>query len=104
MENNKTASDICIACQACCKTVGVYSVHPYTPEIKGFYEARGAEVSQRTLYDETLTFIEFPFPCPNLDSVKGCLIYDHRPQVCEGYPEKGAPLLDNCELHKQGFI
>ncbi len=104
MENNKELSKICINCQICCKTVGVYSAYPYTPDIKEFYEARGAKVSERTLHGETLTFIEFNLPCPNLDSVEGCLIYDYRPEVCKGYPEKGAPLLDGCELHKQGLI
>jgi Fe-S-cluster containining protein len=104
VKNNKTKSEICIKCQECCKTVGVYSAHPYTPEIREFYEVRGAKVSQRTIFDETLTFIEFPFPCPNLDPIKGCLIYDTRPEVCKGYPEFDAPLLDSCELHKQGLI
>ena len=104
MKNSKAASDICIACLECCKTVGVYSVHPYTPEIIEFYESRGAKVSQRTIYDELLTFVEFPFQCPNLDLTKGCLIYDNRPEVCKGYPEDGSPLLDSCELHKHGLI
>ena len=104
MENNKTPSDICVACQLCCKAVGVYSAHPYTEEIKEFYEARGAKVSQRTIYDELLTFVEFPFPCPNLDPIKGCLIYDSRPEVCKNYPEDNSQLLEECELHKQGLI
>jgi len=104
MENNKDMSRICIECQVCCKTVGVYSAHPYTPDIIEFYEARGAKISQRIMYGEALTFIEFNLPCPNLDSVKGCLIYNDRPQVCKGYPEKGAPLLNDCELYKQGLI
>lgn len=104
MKNSKSTSDICVGCQVCCKTIGVYSAYSYTADIIEFYKARGAKVSRRIIYGDELTFIEFNLPCPNLDPVKGCLIYDTRPEVCKGYPEEGSPLLDDCELHKQGLI
>jgi Fe-S-cluster containining protein len=104
MINSKEASNICVSCQLCCKSVGLYSASPYTEENKEFYEARGAEVTKRNIDDFEYMFLSFNFPCPNLDPVKGCLIYDHRPAVCKTYPEEGSPLLNGCELHLKGFI
>lgn len=104
MINSKEASDICVSCQLCCKSVGIISASLYTEENKEFYEARGAKVTKRNINDCEYMFLSFDFPCPHLDSVKGCLIYDNRPAVCKTYPEIGSPILDGCELHNKGFI
>lgn len=104
MQNNKTFSEICINCQICCKSVGVYAAHPYTKEVKEFYKARGVKVTKRNIQGETLIFLEFDIPCPNLDSKKGCLIYKNRPKVCKSFPSEESSLLDNCQLHIQGLL
>ena len=104
MINSKEASDICVSCQLCCKSVGIISASLYTEENKEFYEARGAKVTKRNINDYEYMFLSFDFPCPHLDSIKGCLIYNNRPAVCKTYPEIGSPILDGCELHNKGFI
>jgi len=104
MKNNKNASEICVQCQACCKKIGVYSANPYTEENKEFYEARGAKVTKRIGNNIEYMFLDFPFPCPNLDPIKGCLIYNTRPKVCKEYPVDDSQLVEDCELHKQGFL
>lgn len=104
MLNSKKTSKICIKCQLCCKSIGVMSAHSPTKENKEFYEARGAKVTKRNINDYEYMFLEFNFPCPHLDSVKGCLIYDSRPAVCKTYPEDDSQILEHCELHNKGFV
>jgi Fe-S-cluster containining protein len=95
MINSNELSDICVACQLCCKSVGVYSASAYSEENKEFYEARGAKVSKRNIRNIEYMFLSFDFPCPNLDPVKGCLIYDTRPEACKAYPEDGSQILES---------
>jgi len=104
MENRTTLSEICIKCQLCCKSIGVYSLHSYNNTIKEFYEARGATVTKKIIHDKEVTYINFDIPCPHLDSERGCLIYDHRPKVCKNYPEEDNQLLEKCELHKLRYV
>lgn len=104
MRHSKKASEICVNCQECCKTVGVYSIYPYDKEVIEFYETRGAKVHKKSIGTEEITFIEFDLKCPHLDTEKGCLIYDHRPAVCRTFPNDKNQVIDKCELHIRGYL
>jgi len=102
-------SKICLSCMKCCKTIGILTSYLYEDkEIREFYEARGAKVSEKAVgvgVDfEKLIFLEFNFSCPNLDPEKGCKIYDTRPEICRRYPEDVSQLLDGCGLYNHKFV
>lgn len=105
MKNSELFSKICLSCMECCKSIGVFSIHPFNEEVKEFYETRGAKVTPRPINPNmVVSFVEFDFPCPHLDKEKGCLIYDTRPNVCREYPMDGNQIMEKCELHKRGLL
>lgn len=75
---------LCLECQKCCKSVGVYT-HPdlydgSAKEVIAFYEMRGFTVQK----DGGALLITMPFPCPHL-TPEGCAIYEKRPRACRMY-------------------
>lgn len=105
MEHNESNSQICIACQACCRVL-TFERPPMEKRTLDFYRARGCKIfpvkytgQDNLQYD--IHAIMVPTICPHL-TMGGCDIWDARPQACRDYDGREDPYLqDVCQLPKE---
>jgi Fe-S-cluster containining protein len=91
-----TKSELCIACQECCKHISF--VIPANAETLYFYKVRGYRIIL-TAFNEA--FIVIPSVCQHL-TPKGCAIYSSRPKGCEAYDgSKSITMKDKCLWPKE---
>jgi len=80
----------------CCKVFYV-PTRVSSKDQKRFYELRGCKVKNF----KGSQVVVVPLPCPHL-TLKGCDIYDTRPQVCREYDGREDPLMmDKCLWKKE---
>lgn len=77
--------ELCIACQKCCKELGVYTFNGFYEDeeaaVVHFYETRGCTLTRG---ESGLMYLSMKIPCPHLTPA-GCDIYDTRPEICRKY-------------------
>jgi len=87
------ASEICIACQECCRWTTFVLSMP-SQMLLDHYKARGFEI--KIIGDNFHIMVQTV--CPHLKK-SGCSIYADRPQVCRNYDGRFDPVMcDRCQL------
>ena len=84
----KTASELCLDCMECCKSIGWY-INSKDLHAIAFYVARGCKLH---VYDQNSILVSVPHVCQHLGD-QGCKIYDKRPLICKAYDGRMDPSL-----------
>ena len=95
---DKKKSELCLACMECCKLIGFPFSFPRTAAALEWAKARGLKIYR--------DMVVLDHPCPHLDLVTGCDIYETRPLICREFDgRRSAALRGKClweSLDKEG--
>ncbi len=77
----------CLTCANCCKTISPIIKMRDIEKIAKYLRLSTAQFIDKYLYlDEDEDYVFQSTPCPFLDNENYCMIYEHRPDACQGYP------------------
>lgn len=77
----------CLTCANCCKTISPIIKTRDIERIARHLRMSVSQFIEKYLYlDEDEDYVFKSAPCPFLDSENYCIIYEHRPDACRGYP------------------
>ena len=73
---------VCLECQECCKWLTVvWEIDKFDDELRDFYIARGCRFTIQGRW----IHVCMPSTCQFLESMRGCTIYEERPELCRKY-------------------